>query len=476
MFYRDAADGQYPRNFRAGPSATSRATKLDHCQRLSLLVLLGLSVLLVGGPRPSTAATGNILFVLADDIGIDMTPFYPLNVRFQTTPPPSAMPNVTALAQRGVMFKRFWVTPWCSPTRASLLTGRYGFRHGIGRPKTSGLPQLALEEVTLPEVIASVRPEYVLAHIGKWHVSNEYADPNLQGWPYYAGPDPRIGQLPSFFTWTKVVNGVGEPSTTYATIDQANEAVSVIRQAREQDRPFFVWLAFTAPHAPFRKPPNELHSHDDLPDHDAPNRDIYEAMVEAMDTEIGRVLAEVDLATTTVIFLGDNGSPMGDVVRAPYDEKKSKGTVYEPGVQVPLVVAGARVRGRGRIVLNLTAGVDLFSTILDLAGVDPAAPILAGVKTDSVTLLPYLEARPHPAPRKFLYAEAFTLQFDGDWQRTARNGNYALIERYDGTREFYDLKVDPLENTNLLTRTLTTTEKGNLKGLKRQMDTLLATR
>ena len=438
---------------------------------LGLALVLHLAVLALSGP--AAAATGNVLLLVADDMGIDVATFYRTSVRAPTTPPPPALPNLQALARRGVVFSRAWATPWCSPTRAAIITGRYGFRTGLGRPIDQGSPPLARAEETLPEVIGRSGRGYVLRHIGKWHLSEGARAPNDAGWPDYVGPDPGLGGMPDYFRWTKFVNGASSLSTRYVTSDTVDEAVATIAAADRANRPYFAWVAFNLVHTAYHKPPNDLHTRDGLPATGAPKRSYLEAMLEALDSEIGRLLRSVDLATTTVIFIGDNGTA-GGVVARPYVKDKAKGSIYQGGVQVPLVVAGAGVAG-GRYVSALVNATDLFPTILELAGINPAAA-LPGVRTDGVTLVPYLANRAHPGPRRFAYAEEFGARFDGDWQRVIRNTTFALVERFNGDREFYNLSADPLQNSNLLSRALTATERTNLNALDGQMDTLLATR
>ena len=145
-----------------------------------------------------------------------------------------------------------------------------------------------------------------------------------------------------------------------------------IREAGAAKRPYFLWVAFAAAHAPFQKPPSALLAHDDLPGNGgkAFSRAYYEAMIEALDTEIGRLLKSVDLTTTTVVYLGDNGTP-AEVTAPPYLGSHAKLSLYEGAVRVPFLIAGAGVAAPGRKVAGLVSTVDLFPTILALAGLDP---------------------------------------------------------------------------------------------------------
>jgi arylsulfatase A-like enzyme len=421
---------------------------------------------------PSLAAGSNVLLLIADDFGVDLARFYPLGPRRQTTPPPPPMPNLEALARQGVVFTRVWATPWCSPTRAEILTGRYPFRTGIGRANSGGLPPLSNDEVTLADIVAKIHgAAYRRANLGKWHLSSGEDDPADFGWEHYAGGHPDLGKLPSYYDWPKTVNGVTSTSTTYATTDTVDETLAVIARARETGKRYLAWTAFNAPHDPWEAPPVDLHPSTPLPATGATNRAKFEAMVEAIDTEIGRLLDKVSLADTTVIFIGDNGTA-GGVIASPYPKTKAKATMYEGGIRVPLIVAGAGVVSPNRHVSALVSAVDLFPTMLELAGVSPAAI----PPNDGVTLLPYLQERSHPARRSWLYSEQFTTSFDRSWQRAIRNGRYKLIERHDGSREFYDLTKDVFEASNLLAGPLSSSQRTALNRLDRQMDRLLATR
>lgn len=451
---------------------------------LAALVAVGLSWT---GIAHAAASSRNILLIIADDYGIDATQYYPSTDRRTTTPPAPPTPNLRNLARQGLLFRNAWSQPSCSPTRATIITGRYGFRTGIGKPVPHDLsapaPVLAASELTLPEAFRA-RPElgYYLAHIGKWHLGRGADDPNRQGWPIFKGPHPDLAKLEDFYRWTKVVNGVAGISTVYATTDQVNDTIAAIGEARAAGRPFFITLALSAPHSPYQKPPNDLHSRDSLPagaTSQSMRRPYYEAMIEAMDTELGRLLGRVDLATTTVIFLGDNGTP-NEVIAKPYAADHAKLRVYEQGIRVPLIVAGAGVASPNRLVSALVNTVDLYPTILRLAGIDPATVLPAGRRIDGVSLLPLITTTSAAAVRPWAYADKFDLAFNEKWERAIRDGRYKLIERAAGlpwpVREFFDLQADPLEKNNLLMRSLTAAQRAKLTSLDGELDALLATR
>ena len=428
------------------------------------------------------AAGRNILLLVADDLGIEAADLYPVPLRLPTTPPAAPMPNLKRLARQGILFTNAWATPGCSPTRATIFTGRYPFRTGVGLPlppePDSPVPVLPPTEFGLPKAFAS--SPYLLAHIGKWHLSHGTDDPNLYGWPYFAGPDPAQtgGGIKNYFKWPKTVNGVTTVSTVYNTTDVVDEAIGKIREAGAAKRPYFLWVAFAAAHAPFQKPPSALLAHDDLPGNGgkAFSRAYYEAMIEALDTEIGRLLKSVDLTTTTVVYLGDNGTP-AEVTASPYLGSHAKLSLYEGAVRVPFLIAGAGVAAPGRRVAGLVSTVDLFPTILALAGLDPKDVLPKGRVIDGVSLLPLLStAAAGGTVRPFAYTEQFPLTFDADYGRAIRTPRFKLITTAGALDELYDVVADPLEQTNLLATGLNDLQKSKYRYLQKAMAGLLASR
>jgi arylsulfatase A-like enzyme len=263
-----------------------------------------------------------------------------------------------------------------------------------------------------------------------------------------------------------------------------------------QDERWFCWLAFNAPHTPFQAPPDELHDVD-LPDVEDPGDDpvpFFNAMVEALDTELGRLFASMDpevLANTTVIFVADNGTT-GDVVLDPYDPLRSKGTVYQNGVRVPLIVSGPGVLLPGRRESAPVDVTDLFATSLELLGVN-AWPQLLPTETaiDSVSLLPYLLNPFAPAQRDFVFSEVhapvaipgvITASFDGgliagaqaDQSQAYRDGAFKLVRQSNGSLELYNLLADPLESNDLLFPPFLTSEFAAAKAreLSRKLNAL----
>jgi arylsulfatase A-like enzyme len=213
----------------------------------------------------------------------------------------------------------------------------------------------------------------------------------------------------------------------------------------EQQKPWFLWLAFNAPHTPFHLPPANLHNRElsgtvsDITDNPLP---YYFAAIEAMDTEIGRLLDSLDEETRTntiVIFVGDNGTP-AQVAQSPYSRRKAKGSLYQGGINVPLFVSGpgiTRVNERETALVNTT---DLFATIAALAGVN------VSTVNDSVSFANLYDiGQEHE--RFFQYSEHSTDEGE-EW--TVSDSMYKLIESSTGEQQLYQLTVDPYENDDLL--------------------------
>lgn len=423
------------------------------------------------------AADVNILVVIADDMGAEVAPLYPVG----TNKPP--MPVLQGLQTNGVTFLNAYANPLCSPTRATLLTGRYGFRTGVEFVATTGSSIGVV--VTEPSIPRALRNQLNItsAAFGKWHIGRQNATapqtpqdhPILMGFSRYVG-SPRA-DLAGFTSWDRYVNNLTlnerlTTSTTYATTDVVNESVSWIN--RNGNSNWMCWVAFNAPHDPFHKPPNALHSYDALADIGAPNRSYYEASCEAMDTELGRLLSSIPTAVrnkTMVVFIGDNGTPNA-VKRGGY--RGSKATVYEGGSRVPFVVSGALVANPNRTSNVLVNTTDLFATVMDVHGINLSA-VNEGLPQDTVSILPYVQNLSHPTPRTTAYvSHKSNATATADYNRSVRNDRYKLLRFTLGatgvtSEEFYDLQLDELETTNILLRTLTTTEQTNLNNLRTRL-------
>ena len=405
----------------------------------------------------ASLAQNNTLVVVIDDVGVDMVGAY----KEGASPPPT--PNLDALAKRGVMFRNAYAAPTCSPARAMLHTGRAGFRTGIGSP---GGVSLAASEVTLPEMVA--QKGFVHALIGKWHLGGGRRGPNDAGWSHFAGA---LANVSDYYSWTKTSNGNSTTVTTYATTQNVDDALTWIKA---QTKPWLLTLSFNAPHAPFHAPPATLHSYN-LNGLNPRRQPIpfFKAAMQAVDSELGRLLSGLGAsvsAKTTVLVFGDNGSP-GRVSESPFDSTRGKGSVYENGTRVPLIIAGPGVVSGGREVSHIVSVSDLFATVGELAGVDVDKTIPPASAHDSVSLLPYLSKPTQTALRKHVLTESFGR--NQTTLRALRNDRYKLL-RLGSREEFYDLQNDRHEKSNLLSRTLSASEKAQYDSLSHEFERLVA--
>jgi arylsulfatase A-like enzyme len=405
------------------------------------------------------APTNNILLIIADDYGADSSRLYNTPASGASLPP---TPNIISLAQQGVVFRHAYAQPVCSPTRATIITGQHAFRTGIGDVVAMGTPTLTVAHFTLPEAFAAnPARNYALAQFGKWHLANGPNSPaTIGGWPHFAGS--LQGSIASYTSWTKTVNGVQTAGyTNYATSDVVDDAVAWIQARGAQ--PWFAWVAFNAPHSPLHVPPASLAPGYATNTAVAANRRQYEAMVEAMDTEIGRLLSAVSLTNTHVIFIGDNGTP-ANLVQPPFVSGRGKDTLYEGGVRVPFVIAGPAVTTPGRTNDTPVHTVDLFATILDMAGIDMRATVPVTNVVDSETLLPFVQGATNLQRRVFMQAfnDAAPTTNDG---RALRREGYKLIRFDSGTNLLYNLATDPYEGTNLLAGALSPAAQSNYNAL-----------
>lgn len=403
-------------------------------------------------PESSASSTGtytklgisNILLVIVDDWGIDSSPID--NTGGANLP---SMPNFTALAATGIHFTQAYAHSACSTTRAAILTGRHPHRTGIGSPGGANLPE---SETTVAEAL-SANTSYGLGSVGKWHLGGGDDGPaTAGGWPYFYGS--LSSGLSDYYDWQRYdVTGsaITVDSTTfgnpYATTVTTDDALTFIQA--QGANPWLCWVAFNAPHAPMHDPPASINGVTNPIPAGGSTRDQYESMLWAFDTELGRLLSSVDLTETTVIVIGDNGTP-ANVIESPYTTDHAKMTLYEGGTRVPLIIAGAAVAQAGTSD-KLVHCSDLFPTLLELAGVEVDS---LGLELDGVSLTPILTAS--DVADRIISAEAFGSSVSSPG-RAIRYGDYKLIIRDDPTStadfasfEFYHIPSDANEQTDLV--------------------------
>jgi arylsulfatase A-like enzyme len=394
------------------------------------------------GDRPP-----NVLLIVADDVGRDLVSAYDLS------PDAPPTPTIDQLAQQGVIFANAYAFPWCSPTRAGILTGLYPPRHfGIGRAirvERDTEVSLPLDVLTLPRALdQSTQWEWSHALVGKWHLT-KMADgavdaPLRHGFQRFQGAIANLypqhaydGKDQNYYDWERVVDGKVERTSNYATTQAVDDSLAVIGEMKQ---PWFLWLAFQTAHDPYDAPPDELHSYGDLGGASVAVRS--RAMVEALDRELGRLLSSMDpevRRNTLVIFAGDNGTDevafTGDLEDLP-----GKSTVFELGVHVPLIVSGDRVAQPDRVFDGLVHTNDIFATVLDIGGV---LATQRPSEFNSISFLPALLNPRAPGAREVVYSETYDPNGPGPYRyraRMLRDERFKLIERGNGTEKFFDMR------------------------------------
>ncbi len=396
----------------------------------------------------------NILLIIADDMGLDATPGFNVGSIKPNTP------NLQNMINSGVRFTNLWSYPTCTPTRGSILTGKYGFRTNVMKVDDV----MSTSETSLQKYLDDKGAGYSNAVIGKWHLSRDENHPTQMGVDYYAGL--LSGGVQAYTNWNFTQNGATASSSEYTTTKFTDLAIDWVAQ---QNQPWFLWLAYNAPHTPFHLPPTNLHTQGSLPTDDASIDanpvPYYMAMIEAMDTEIGRLLSSMsqeEKDDTIIIFIGDNGTP-NQVVQG-YRSRRAKGTVYQGGVNVPMIVSGKNVARSNQTDDSLLNTVDLFATIADIAE--------TGTKQhhDSNSFKELFTATSNSNNRDFAYTEIG--KDIGDDDLTIRNESHKYIKFTDGSEALYNLNDDFFEINNLLDATLSAEDQQELDNLKQTLNDL----
>ncbi len=410
----------------------------------------------------------NFVFILVDDMG--WTDAGCFGSRFYETP------NIDRLAAEGMKFTDAYAScAVCSPTRASIMTGRYPARIGItdwiragfqggkvppDRKNPSGYAGgknrkllcplnhkwLELDDITIPEALKNAG--YTSCFIGKWHLGFENWYPDKQGFDFNIGGCD-YGQPPSYFDpyYRKGHGGIPTLSPRrkgeYLTDREGDEAVRFIRDHR--DKPFLLYLSNYAVHTPLqgkkeliekykaKKPTNQKDP-------------VYAAMVESVDLAVGKVMSELNVLNlidnTVIIFTSDNGGYLRATDNAPL--RSGKGYPYEGGIRVPLIIRWPDVVEAGSVCHAPVTSVDYFPTICEAAGV----PLPADRVNDGLSLVPLLKQTGH------LNRETIFWHFPHYRGRIVpysiiRCGDWKLIKRYEGkTFELFDLKDDLSEQND----------------------------
>ncbi len=445
------------------------------CSWWLLMISCAAAEVAVGETKP------NILFILIDDMGAADGACF--GSKFYQTP------ELDRLAASGMRFTQAYAScAVCSPTRAAIMTGKYPARlhitdwiPGEGTPRQSRfrVPEwqkhLPLEEITLAEALKA--QGYTTASIGKWHLGGTNYYPQLQGFDVnVAGGD--IGHPASYF-WP-----YGEPGAShrvpglaerggqkgeYLTDRLTDEALAFIEANKA--RPFFLYLAHYAVHAPLMGKPETIEEFADRPGSLGQSNKVYAAMLKSVDESVGRLmkkLEELRLSEhTIVVFTSDNGGAVHfgkPPATANPPLRMGKGYAYEGGLRVPLLVKAPGITKAGSVCAAPVISHDWFRTLLELAGAPPDA---ARSATDGISLVPLLRGEGGIKERDLFW------HYPHYWNgknvtpySVVRAGDWKLIRFYEFDRdELYNLRLDPGEQQDLLKQ-----EAGKAKELSLRLE------
>ena len=393
----------------------------------------------------------NFIFILIDDLGA--TDLGCTGSAFYETP------NIDRLAARGMKFTQAYsACTVCSPTRASLMTGKYPARlhltdwiPGSVQPKarlkvpdwTQALP---LEEHTLPRALKTAG--YVAGSFGKWHLGGEDHSPEKAGFDLNVGGTHQ-GSPPSYFSPYKLRTLADGPKGEYLTDRLTDEAIRFIQENRE--RPFFVYLPHYAVHNPIQGKPELVEKYKaKAKPGEGHHNPVYAAVIEAVDQGVGRIataLEELKLSEkTVVVFTSDNGGLRQNTSNAPF--RVGKGSAYEGGVRIPLIVSWPGTIASGTTCDVPVVTLDWYPTMLDLAGAKP----LPSQVIDGVNFAPLFRGKEAPK-RDAIYWHYPHYHGGGATPYSAiRAGDWRLVEFFEDHRvELYNLKGDVGESKDLAT-------------------------
>lgn len=388
----------------------------------------------------------NIILIFSDDAG-----YHDFGFQGSEEIP---TPNLDALAKRGIRFTNGYVTDaTCGPSRAGLLTGRYQQKFGYQEINVPGFMSpnskflgddmgLPLSEATMADVLKS--RGYRTAMYGKWHLGNaDRFHPLNRGFDEFYG---FRGGDRSYFAYGQTGDSVArdklmergfgklEEPSQYLTDQLGNEAVRFIERNARQ--PFFIYMAFNAPHTPMEATEADLARFPEL----SGTRRTYAAMMVAMDRAIGTVLASLDehdlTENTIVVFTNDNGGPTDKNASLNWPLAGTKSNHLEGGIRVPFVMSWPAQLRQGVDYDRPVSTMDLLPTFFAAAGGDVADLD----RVDGVDLLPFLDGQSMPHQRLFWKKDVRAAVRDGDWK---------LIRFADRPAQLFNLATDVAEQVDL---------------------------
>ncbi len=410
------------------------------------LIAAGVSAIAVVCCKKETPMP-NIVFILADDLGYSQSGCYGSNY-YRT-------PGIDRLAREGIRFTNAYAAcSVSSPTRASIMTGKYPARlhitdfiagnirddYPLSQPDWQKF--LPLEEITLAELFRE--QGYKTAIFGKWHLSVTKFGP--ESLPF--NPDKQ--GFEQHFVSDKPDRNTDPEHDPHKSDSIGNTSIQFIRE--NAGDPFFLFVSFSAIHNPLMEKADSIKKWEDVKGNDKPeNNPVIAAMLSRMDRNIGKILDVIDelnlASNTIVIFFSDNGGLESDAMQTPL--RKGKGWLYEGGIRVPLIIRWPGVIREGLVSNELVSSIDFMPTFCDLFNTDINPNI------DGISILSHLKAGAD-LPERNIYWH-YPHYHQGPPSGAVRNGKWKLIEWYeksltgDGKSAFelYDLESDISESVNL---------------------------
>jgi arylsulfatase A len=368
---------------------------------LTLIVAVAFNLLAANKP-----AKPNIVFILADDYGLESVSCYGSD-RFK-----GRTPNLDALAKSGIRFENGYCTPLCGPTRCLLMTGRYGFRTGGTNNQSAGQPQ-SKDEPSLARTLKQAG--YTTGMAGKWRQMGE--SPREWGFDEFITDNTAGGWF-----WQKDYNRNGKIVETDSEVYCPDVYMEFAKDflKRHRDEPFYFYFPSHLVHNPILRTPDST-----------PGGDLYRENVAYLDKQVGQIVAELDKLglreRTLIIFSADNGTAKESGTIGGRQISGHKGTMFEGGAHVPFIASWKGVTPVGTVSKDLVNFSDLFPTFAELAG----AKLPNGVKLDGVSFAPQLRGE-KGHPREWLF-----VQLGARWY--VRNAGWKLNE----SGELFDLSDAP---------------------------------
>ncbi len=437
--------------------------------RKAFLLVAGMAPL-IANYLPAAEPPYNVILILADDLGWSDLGCYGSDLH--------ETPHLDKLARQGMRFTdAYAAAPVCTPTRASLLTGKHPARLGmtiwregaVTPPRNRRLlPPAAVADVPHTETTLATTLHsagYLTALVGKWHLGDADHAPESHGFDVNIGGTHWGAPATFFFPYRGSFGQAkerryvphlefGQPGE-YLTDRLTDEAICVIDHAKDQ--PFFLYLAHHAPHTPIEGKPELVRRYEDkITPHSRHRNPAYAAMIHSLDVSVGRIVERLEkhglTDRTVILFTSDNGGYIGEYQNRKVTDnaplRSGKGSLYEGGVRVPLLVRWPGVTPAGAVCQEPVLSTDLYWTIIDAAGCRVNEP--PEEARDGQSLVPLLKN-----PKARLDREALYWHYPHYYATTTpvsaiRAGDWKLLEYYEDSRvELYNLKADLGETSDL---------------------------